>query len=217
MGIVWTLRRRGLGPSLGAGGSLVVAAVCCLLLATALISFRDWPGRSEAAPGGTIAMPALSAPAAKAAGRSASGPSAPAVAAVASPSAATRSASSRPARRGGSPLRSPAARRPAPAGTNPPASSAPVTPVAPVAAPAPEPAPAGLAPAASVPKQPVVVAPPAAPTTGVVEGTVEQVRSRVEEPLPPAVQQPIEPVLDTVQQVTRTVDGVTGQLLPTLP
>jgi len=61
------------------------------------------------------------------------------------------------------------------------------------------------------------VAPPAAPTTGVVEGTVEQVRSRVEEPLPPAVQQPIEPVLDTVQQVTRTVDGVTGQLLPTLP
>jgi len=61
------------------------------------------------------------------------------------------------------------------------------------------------------------VPPPAAPTTGTVEGTVEQVRSRVEEPLPPAVQQPIEPVLDTVQQVTRTVDGVTGQLLPTLP
>jgi hypothetical protein len=61
------------------------------------------------------------------------------------------------------------------------------------------------------------VPPPAAPTTGTGEGTVEQVRSRVEEALPPAVRQPIEPVLDTVQQVTRTVDGVAGRLLPTLP
>jgi hypothetical protein len=39
----------------------------------------------------------------------------------------------------------------------------------------------------------------------------------VEAPLPPAVRQPVEPVLDTVQETGRTVDGVTGALLPTLP
>jgi hypothetical protein len=60
---------------------------------------------------------------------------------------------------------------------------------------------------------------------GTVEGTVEQVRKRVDElPLPPAVKEPVQPVLDqakpvldTVQQVGRTVDGVTKPLLPTLP
>src|SRR5687768_13410134 len=85
MGIVWTLRARGLVPSLGAGGSLVVAALCCLLLASAVISFRDWPGSGGTTTEGTIAMPA---PAAKASGRAAAGPSAPAAAvAVAAPPA----------------------------------------------------------------------------------------------------------------------------------
>ncbi len=39
----------------------------------------------------------------------------------------------------------------------------------------------------------------------------------VEEPLPPAVKQPIQPVLDTVHDVGRTVDETGGPLLPTLP
>src|SRR4051794_5196163 len=88
MGIVWTLRARGLAPSLGAGGSLVVASLCCLLFATALISFRDWPGRDGTSPDGTVT---LAPPPGKAAGRVASGPSpaAVAVSAPASGSAAT--------------------------------------------------------------------------------------------------------------------------------
>jgi hypothetical protein len=58
MGIVWTLRARGLAPSLGAGGSLVVAIFCCLLFATAVLTFRDWPGSGGASPGGTVTMAA---------------------------------------------------------------------------------------------------------------------------------------------------------------
>ena len=51
---------------------------------------------------------------------------------------------------------------------------------------------------------------------GSVEETVGQVRDQVDQiPLPPALKQPVQPVLDTVQQVGRTVDGVT--LPPTLP
>src|SRR5215216_1155796 len=97
MGIVWTLRGRGLVPSLGAGGSLVVAALCCLLLATALLTFRDWPDRGEASPGGTVTM---TPPAAKAAGRAASGPAAPVAAtAVTAPAAGDRASGSRPVRR----------------------------------------------------------------------------------------------------------------------
>src|SRR6476659_10140152 len=89
MGIVWTLRARGLAPSLGAGGSLVVAALCCLVFATALLTFRDWPGRGDASPGGTITM---SPPAGKAAGRVASGPAPAVVAASTAPAAAAHPA-----------------------------------------------------------------------------------------------------------------------------
>jgi hypothetical protein len=54
------------------------------------------------------------------------------------------------------------------------------------------------------------------PVPGNVERIVEEVR-RVEEPLPPVLRQPVQPVLDTVQQVGRTVDETTGALLPGLP
>jgi hypothetical protein len=84
--------------------------------------------------------------------------------------------------------------------------------------PAPGPAPAATQPAAQQPAA-APQAPPQtqpAPTRGTVEGVVEQVR-RAEEPLPPAVREPVQPVLDTVQQVGRTVDEVTGPLLPVLP
>jgi hypothetical protein len=211
MGIVWTLRARGLAPSLGACGSLVVAAVCCLLLASALITFRGWPGRGEAPGGGTIA---LTAPAGKAAGRSGAGPSAPAAATVAAPAAARRLAS-RPARRRAGTRRAPADRPPAPAGTKSPAAPAPApaAPAAPAAgAPAADPAPVAGKPAVPLPDLPLP-----APPSGAVEQTIATVRPRVEAPLPPAVRQPVVPVLDTVQETGRTVDGVSGALLPTLP
>jgi hypothetical protein len=218
MGIVWTLRARGLVPSLGAGGSLVVASLCCLLFATALLTFRDWPGAGDASPGGAITM---TPPAAKAAGRSASGPSAaaivPAPAAPAAPAARERtSGARRPARRT-APRRG-ASGPQAPTRTSPPAASQP----APAAAPGPAPAassptpgtPQGGGDRLPLPELPSVPQP--APGAGPVESVVETVRG-VEKPLPPVIRQPVEPVLDTVQEVGRTVDGVTGRLLPALP
>jgi hypothetical protein len=203
MGNALTFRVRGLVPSLGAGGSLVVAALCCLLLATAFISFRDWPGRGEATSGGTITMPA---PPAKAAGRAASGPSSPAAAAAAVP-VTERAARRAPARRG-SARRAPAAPQ-VPAGTSPPAAPAPSAPVA-------APAPAASQPAASAPATPVADPQQPAGEPGRVERLVEDIRKNTE-PLPPVVKEPVQPVLDAVQDVGQTVDDVTGPLLPTLP
>ncbi len=201
MGIVWTFRGRGLAPSLGAGGSLVVAALCCLLLATAFISFRDWPSGGGTSPGGTITM---TPPAAKAAGRAASGPSAPAVAVAVAAPVVDRAAGDRGARRGAT-RRAPAS-APAPAGTNPPP------------APAPAPAPASPRPASSAPAAPVADPQPPAREPGRVEQLVQDVRQADDAlPLPPAVKEPVEPVLETVQQVGRTVDETTGPLLPALP
>ena len=54
------------------------------------------------------------------------------------------------------------------------------------------------------------------PAAGPVETVVETGRE-ITKPLPPVVQQPIQPVLDTVQDVGRTVDETAGPLLPTLP
>jgi hypothetical protein len=213
MGIVWTLRARGLAPSLGAGGSLVVAALCCLLFATALMTFRDWPGRGEPSPGGTITM---SPPAGKAAGRVASGPVPAVVAASAAPVAATpgtrRDRRSAPRRAGRVPQ--------VPANTNSPAATAPAP--APVPAPAPAPAPpapapaAATQPAASAPQAPPAANPQPARDPGLVERTVETGRE-VTKPLPPVLQEPIQPVLDTVQAVGKTVDDTVAPLLPTLP
>jgi hypothetical protein len=216
MGIAWTLRARGLVSSLGAGGSLVVAGVCCLLLATALLTFRDWPGRGDSSPRGTIAVPA---PAEKAAGRAASGPVAPVAAASTAPAARRRGAAvrgTRPVRRAGS-RTAPAAPSP-PAGTDGPAPSGPVaetrpTPGAthPVTAAEPD------APATDPqPGLPLPDLPLPDPQSGQVEQLVETVR-QVEEPLPPVVREPVRPVLDTVQQVGHTVDETVGPVLPALP
>ena len=202
MGIVWTLRARGLAPSLGAGGSLVVAALCCLLFATALVTFHDWPGRGGTSPGGTITM--APPPSAKVAGRAASGPAAPVAVSVVAPALSRRTArrpAGRPAprRAGGAPQ--------VPAGTNTPTSSAPVA----------APAPAASQPAASAPQAPAPVAAPTIPkpqpAAGPVETVVETGRE-LTKPLPPVVQQPIQPVLDTVQDVGKTVDDTVAPLLP---
>ena len=110
-------------------------------------------------------------------------------------------------------------RRPAPAGTNPPA-AAPAP--APVAAPPAATAPAATAPASAPPAQQAPATQPAQPAPARQPGTVEQVVEDVRRtddalPLPPVVREPVEPVLETVQQLGRTVDEVTGPLLPTLP
>ncbi|MGH2970424.1 MAG: hypothetical protein ACRDK0_15380, partial [Solirubrobacteraceae bacterium] len=61
------------------------------------------------------------------------------------------------------------------------------------------------------------------PGTGPVENLVVAGRDtvrQVTEPLPPvprAVQQPVEQLLDTAQGAAGTLDGVAGPLLPTLP
>jgi hypothetical protein len=94
-------------------------------------------------------------------------------------------------------------------GTNPPAASAP----APAA-----PAPASPRPASAAPAAPVAEPQPPAREPGRVEQVVEDVRQGTDAlPLPPVVQQPVQPVLDTVQDVGRTVDDTAGQLLPALP
>ena len=167
MGIVWTLRARGLAPSLGAGGSLVVAVLCCLIFATAVLTFRDWPGRGDASPDGTITMPA---PPAKAAGRAASGPSAPA--AVRRGRRAGRD-SAPPRPRPAAPRRAaPRRRAPAPGGHQP--ARAPPAP-APAAA-----APVASQPAASAPHgaPPVLARPAAGPRPGPVEDDRGHVRGR---------------------------------------
>src|SRR3954451_23890652 len=148
MGIGWTLRARGLGPSLGAGGSLVVAVLCCLIFATGLLTFRDWPGQGEGSPDGTVTM---TVPAGKAAGRSATGPD-PAIARART----TRGAAMRPGR--GAARRRAASAPRAPRSTNRPTAPAPVAAPSP-AAPQPgaaAPAPGGQQPAAA----PQAAAPP---------------------------------------------------------
>jgi hypothetical protein len=59
------------------------------------------------------------------------------------------------------------------------------------------------------------------PTVPVPSGSTEQIVAagrdtvnQVVPPLPRVVQQPVDDTLDTVQGVARTVDGVTGPLLP---
>src|SRR5215218_9804082 len=85
VGFVSTWRVRGLGHSFGAGGSLVAAALCCLVTAGALLAFRDWPAASAAAPEGRLS---LRVPPVKVAGRAAAGPvAAPAPGAAPTPDA----------------------------------------------------------------------------------------------------------------------------------
>src|SRR5919202_5923980 len=80
VGIPSWLRIRGLAQSAGAGGSLIAAAVCCLIAVSALLAFRGWPGAADRGPDGRLA---LRAPHAKAAGRAPSGPVAASTAAPA--------------------------------------------------------------------------------------------------------------------------------------
>lgn len=197
-------RVRGLAYSFGAGGSLVVAALCCLVFVSAMLAFRDWPQRGEASPDGSISV---RVPDAKAAGRSVSGPvtvaSAPAAAAAAAPAASDDRAATPRRRAASAPVLSPSPRA--------------VTPVVPPESSAPDPAPAPAQPTAPEPTVPVAQPPaanaPSGPTERVVETGREVVRTIVP-PLPPVVQQPVDAVLDVGEGAAGTVDAVTAPLLP---
>jgi hypothetical protein len=209
MGIGWIIRARGLAPSIGAGGTIVVAVLCCLVFVSALLTFRSWPsgggGRSEGAL-------QLRVPEAKAAGRTEARP-APAAARSATPGPGR---ARRPARRTSRGVARPRPgararfRSPAPAASSPrPAPSRPFSPAA---------APVGAAQTPPAGGSNPVVVPPQLPAGG-AEQTVTAVRGVVNDvtrpvPVPPVVQQPVDQALDTVQGAARTADGITGPLLP---
>ena len=214
VGIGWIIRARGLAPSIGAGGTIVVAALCCLAFVSALLTFRSWPSAGGGRGEGSLQV---RVPEAKAAGRTAARP-APVVAAARVAPAARRSRGSRAGGRSATATPRVRFRGSAPRASAP--AAAPVRPAAPA------PAPAASAPAASQPTSPAptggsdpVVPAPRLPSGGAVGQTVGTVRDAVQQvtrpvPVPPAVQQPVDGALDAVQGVAGTVDGVTGPLLP---
>ena len=55
-GIRLELRARGLAPSLGAGGSLVVASLCCLILRSAMLPSATGPAAATRRPDGTVTL-----------------------------------------------------------------------------------------------------------------------------------------------------------------
>ncbi|MEA2310117.1 MAG: hypothetical protein QOE28_85 [Solirubrobacteraceae bacterium] len=198
VGIVPNPRGKGLAPSLGAGGSLIVAGLCCLLAVSAMLAFRGWPGTDRGHSDGHLS---LRAPAAKPA--AARDVAAPVVAAAPSRTA------TRPAWRS---RRAAAHRRRAVRGPTAPTPGASV----PVGAPAPASSRSAAAPSGSGSGS-AAPARPAAP--GPVERIVttgQNLVAPVTNALPPAVQQVTQPVTGTVQNAAKTIDG-TLPPLPALP
>jgi hypothetical protein len=229
------LRVRGLLPSVGAGGSLIVAGLICLVGVSAMLAFRSWPGTDAARPDGSLS---LRTPDAKAAGRAAPGP----LPAVALADATTADAADAAEAGGGATARTrgaaPGRSDRSPDRRDPPA-GAPETPAT------------TTPPAAGTQPAPVTAAPPAGtdgggsgseagsgsgdggsggggtggggggggatPAPGSVQQVVGTGRQTVTEltaplPVPPAVEQPVDDVLDTTEGVARTVDGVVDQV-----
>jgi hypothetical protein len=231
------LRVRGLAPSLGAGGSLVVAGLICLVGVSAMLAFRGWPGTDGARPDGSLS---LRTPDAKASGRAAPGPL-PAVALTDATTADAADASDAADAGGGATART---RGAAPGRSDRsrdrrgPVAGAPETPAT------------TTPPATGTQPAPVTTAPPAdtggggsdsgggsggggsggggtgggggggggaAPAPGPVQQVVGTGRQTVTEltaplPVPPAVEQPVDDVLDATEGVARTVDGVVDQV-----
>jgi hypothetical protein len=223
MGIVWIIRARGLAPSVGAGGTIVAAGLCCLLFVSALLTFRSWP--SDGGPGSDGSL-LVRVPEAKAAGRVAEWP-APVSAAPARPARPDRPAAARrPARPvrggGGAPAARVRFRGPQPrSGTVAPPASRPSAPAASPAQQQPaSPPPSSPTRTSLLPDTPKVPDPPPVVPPGTVENTVRTARGVVDgvtqqlPPAPPVVAQPVQQTLDTVQGAAQTVDGVTGALLP---
>lgn len=210
-------------PSVGAGSSLVAAAVVAVIAFTGVVAFRGWPrtqaladgrpatlaparlvddGRSAARPARLAA--AGTAGVASPAGRRASRPRATAPRSAAGPApaalapVATRGRATTPS--------APAARAPAPVQ---PVASTPA-PSAPPAASAPASRPASNPPAPSVPSVPVPSVPsvpvPAVPQRTV--GTLVDTVQRVVPPAPAPLQPAVSAVNQTLDHTAATVDGV---------
>ena len=209
MGIVWTLRARGLAPSLGAGGSLVVAALCCLLLrlGDARLPRLARPRRGLARTGRSRCP----CPPRKAAGRAAVRSRPPPRRRRRRRAAPRPRAAARAARRRAAPAAAPP-RAPGPGGHEP---AAPPRPRRPAPAPAaaraaPRPRPPRPAPQAPAQPEPARAARP-----GRDASSRPSAADETAPPLPPVVQRSrSQPVLDTVQQVGRTVDETAGAAAP---
>ncbi|HEX5621684.1 MAG TPA: hypothetical protein VFX51_24880 [Solirubrobacteraceae bacterium] len=201
---------RGLIPSLGAGGSLIAAAVCAFAVFGGVLAFRgENPGTAQANSGDVVV------PGRKVRAQTSSPGVLDTVVALAQ--TGRRQAARAPRVRGDArrvSVRRRGAARTAPrAGTTP---AAPATPDTPPAAGRATPPAATPSPAA-----PDTPAAPATPELPSVKRTVEQTRGAVQpvvDAAPEPVQAPVERVADTVQDVAgtvdETVDGLTGTLLP---
>jgi hypothetical protein len=202
---------RGLLPSLGAGGSLIAAALCALVVFGGVLAFRgEAPGTADAS-SGDLKVPAGAVRARTASRTPLADVIALARAAVAAPRLAPTTPQ-RPRSRGRSRTRI-AVPRPT---ASPPRTTTPVSTT---------PAPTGGT------RTPTPTTPPATPPTpspppvitgsGTVQNVVTQTRAAAKpvlDAVPAPVQGPVNAVGDTVEQVAgtvdQTVDGLTGALLP---
>jgi hypothetical protein len=204
------MKLRGLFPSLGAGGSLIAAAVCALAVFGGVLAFRGERPATAEANSGDLVVPD---------GRVRAQTSSPGLVPTVLTLAARgeRVAATETSRRAQGRLRTPQTRRPGDrpsvaTPTQPPASQ-------PVASTPPRSNP-GARPPAAKPDAPTAPPAPAVPT-GNVQHVVEQTSAAVQpivEAAPAPVQAPVQQVTDTVQDVAgtvdQTVDGVTGLVLP---
>jgi hypothetical protein len=198
---------RGLFPSLGAGGSLIAAALCALAVFGGVLAFRgEDPGTAEGE------SRDLGLPAAEVRARTVA-QTAPRVheTTVSPRAAATRA---RTLRRDTAPAsRRVIATLPRPNVGTPRPETAPKTPTAPTA----PPATSTPAPTADATGTPTLLPPVATPAPPSVERAVAQTRAAAQpvvELAPQAVQAPVNALGATVQQVAGTVDQTVGGLLP---
>jgi hypothetical protein len=203
------MKLRGLFPSLGAGGSLIAAAVCAFAVLSGVLAFRgENPGTAQAN-SGDVVVPDRSVR---------TQTSSPGVLDTVAALAQTgqQQAARDQRRREPRELVRRSERRFTPRGGTTPAAPAPTdTPTAggrttpPAAAPAPE---------SPNPNPPAAPGTPELPS---VQHTVEQTRGAVQpvvDTVPEPVRAPVNRVVDTVEDVAGTVDetvnGLTGPLLP---
>jgi hypothetical protein len=209
------MKLRGLFPSLGAGGSLIAAAVCAFAVFGGVLAFRgENPGTAHAN-SGDVVVPARTVRA------QTSSPGVLDTVAALAETGQRQAARADRGRRGET--RSSVRRGPAGTtqrgGTTPRGGTAPAAPT-PATTP---PAGSGAKPAAAKPAPPRPDAPaaPATPELPSVVRTVEQTRGAVQpvvDAVPAPVQAPVERVADTVEDVAGTVDqavdDLTGPLRP---
>lgn len=189
------MHMRGLFPSLGAGGSLIAAALCAVALFGGTFAFRGQAGGTAEANAGDVTLPSRTVRAQT----TSSGLVETVLTLATVGRQPTRTDRPRPR-----PRRPETTVTPGPE-TAPPAAITPVPAAPPPPAPAPPPAESTPAPAAPD------------PVTGTVQRTVEQIHA-VADPViqhvPDPAGQHAESLAQTVDQVAQTVDETVGGLLP---